>query len=396
MKDGIIKGEGTSRLLKAPATIPTTFAEFRTALINGMLPIDLLYNAIGWDVEGTALNKANLLTDTVADALGLESDEPTVNEAINALLAVATSARNGLMSATDKVKLDGVEDEANNYSHPTSPGNRHIPTGGTVGQILQNTAGGTATWQDLEAVKTKVSEAVRTLYGLTVGDANVEKALQVSMNLINVLNSISYKYETFTSNSAFTVPAGVTSVYLVGCAAGADGNRVSRALAGEPCMFEKYTVTPGQSIPVTVGAGNTVFGVLRTLLAGSRDLSSNISFGSTILGLDGVRGVGTEATPPAKPVGFENVAAGGIFKLNYPHFFRGLDFKIGTALGGAGGTSVDRYPGYGGVFGMGGSVGGYSGFGGANAGGFGAGGGSVSAAGSATGKGSPGFLIVLY
>ena len=86
MKNGIIKGTGNSRLLKAPSSIPATYAEFRTALINGTLPVDLLFNAIGWDVTGTPLNKATLLTDAVSAALGLESDDPTVNEAIDALL----------------------------------------------------------------------------------------------------------------------------------------------------------------------------------------------------------------------------------------------------------------------------------------------------------------------
>lgn len=33
------------------------------------------------------------------------------------------------------------------YTHPTTAGNKHIPTGGNVGQILKNTASGTATWQ---------------------------------------------------------------------------------------------------------------------------------------------------------------------------------------------------------------------------------------------------------
>lgn len=34
------------------------------------------------------------------------------------------------------------------YTHPTTAGNKHIPTGGTVGQVLKNTASGTATWQN--------------------------------------------------------------------------------------------------------------------------------------------------------------------------------------------------------------------------------------------------------
>ena len=34
------------------------------------------------------------------------------------------------------------------YTHPTTAGNKHIPTGGTVGQVLKNTASGTVTWQN--------------------------------------------------------------------------------------------------------------------------------------------------------------------------------------------------------------------------------------------------------
>ena len=37
---------------------------------------------------------------------------------------------------------------ANNYVHPTTAGNKHIPAGGAKGQILVNTGDGTAEWQD--------------------------------------------------------------------------------------------------------------------------------------------------------------------------------------------------------------------------------------------------------
>lgn len=41
----------------------------------------------------------------------------------------------GLMLSTDKIKLDGIDENANNYSHPTTSGNKHIPSGGSSGQI---------------------------------------------------------------------------------------------------------------------------------------------------------------------------------------------------------------------------------------------------------------------
>lgn len=58
----------------------------------------------------------------------------------------ATSSASGLMSATDKAKLDGIANNANNYSHPTTSGNKHIPAGGSAGQILRWSADGTAVW----------------------------------------------------------------------------------------------------------------------------------------------------------------------------------------------------------------------------------------------------------
>ncbi|WP_208936359.1 hypothetical protein [Faecalibacterium prausnitzii] len=50
------------------------------------------------------------------------------------------------MSAGDKAKLDGIAANANNYTHPTSAGNKHIPAGGQSGQILRWSGDGSATW----------------------------------------------------------------------------------------------------------------------------------------------------------------------------------------------------------------------------------------------------------
>jgi hypothetical protein len=50
------------------------------------------------------------------------------------------------MLAADKKKLDGIATGANAYTHPTTSGNKHIPSGGSSGQILRWSADGTATW----------------------------------------------------------------------------------------------------------------------------------------------------------------------------------------------------------------------------------------------------------
>lgn len=85
MKDTIIKGNGKSRNIKAPADMPETFEEWRTQLLAGSATLDIGLNAAGCDVVGTAMSKANLLSDTTKNALELTGSDPTVNDALYAL-----------------------------------------------------------------------------------------------------------------------------------------------------------------------------------------------------------------------------------------------------------------------------------------------------------------------
>ena len=45
-----------------------------------------------------------------------------------------------------KKKLDGIDENANKYTHPTGAGSRHIPAGGSKGQVLAWKGNGTAEW----------------------------------------------------------------------------------------------------------------------------------------------------------------------------------------------------------------------------------------------------------
>ena len=63
-------------------------------------------------------------------------------------------------TSEEKSKLEGIEAEANKYEHPTTSGNKHIPSGGTSGQILVNTEDGTAAWADTSS---KIEEQFQLL-----------------------------------------------------------------------------------------------------------------------------------------------------------------------------------------------------------------------------------------
>lgn len=85
MKDTVIKGNGKSRSVKAPTDMPATFEEWRTQLLAGTATLDIGLNPAGCDVVGTALTKANMLSDTTKSALELSGSDPTVNDALYAL-----------------------------------------------------------------------------------------------------------------------------------------------------------------------------------------------------------------------------------------------------------------------------------------------------------------------
>lgn len=53
-------------------------------------------------------------------------------------------------TTSEKNKLQGIAANANNYTHPTTAGNKHLPAGGTVGQVLVNSGNGTGEWKDVE------------------------------------------------------------------------------------------------------------------------------------------------------------------------------------------------------------------------------------------------------
>lgn len=85
-----MKGNGNSRYLKTVGealSLYPTYEDFLQAMIEGTFPVD--FNGInkdGWTQQGTPLNKANLLSDTVISTLGLSTGaNSTPNDAFNVL-----------------------------------------------------------------------------------------------------------------------------------------------------------------------------------------------------------------------------------------------------------------------------------------------------------------------
>ena len=103
-----------------------------TAKSSGLYKITV--DSSGHVSATTAVSKSDIT------ALGIPGQDT------NTTYSAATTSTAGLMSAADKTKLNGIATGANNYVHPTSAGYKHIPSGGSSGQILEYSASGTAKW----------------------------------------------------------------------------------------------------------------------------------------------------------------------------------------------------------------------------------------------------------
>ena len=193
MIDSKLAGTGNSRFLKSVSNFKTlypTYDDFVAALIAGTLPIDLNgINPDGWTQQGTPLNKANLLSDDVANDLGLV-DDATPNGAFNAIISA-------------KGKSDGFATLDSNGKVPSTQLNLSSSVTSTSTTTMANSA----------AVKTaydKASAAGTAIYGsgtiLTGTKGSYPSSVTSSTVRYKKINGVAYIYVDATCK--FNAPSG--------------------------------------------------------------------------------------------------------------------------------------------------------------------------------------------
>lgn len=122
--------------------------------------------------------------------------------------SVATTLTDGFMSTSDKTKLNGIADNANNYIHPTTDGNLHVPATGTTNSgnvLVAGSSAGSFSWQAL----------TKTTFGLgnvdNTRDVNkpISTATQTALN--TKLNSSNGLASNLTLNDGYTEEVFVVS-----------------------------------------------------------------------------------------------------------------------------------------------------------------------------------------
>lgn len=151
--------------------------------------------------SGTA-TWADPSTIAVDDALSNTSTNPVQNKVINDKLTTMDSS-----ISANTTKLAGIEEGANKYVHPTTAGNKHIPAGGSSGQILRWSAAGTATWgADND---TTYEDATQTVHGLmSVDDKKKLDGIASGATKITVDSALSSTSTNPVQNKAVNTELG--------------------------------------------------------------------------------------------------------------------------------------------------------------------------------------------
>lgn len=141
---------------------------------------------------------ANGGNSTTVNGHSVNSDVPAGAKFTDTTYSVATASSNGLMTAADKAKLDGIASNANNYSHPgytsKSNGFYKVTVDGT-GHVSATTAVAKAdiTGLGIPAQDTTYSAATSSTLGLVKVGSNISNSYgTISLTKTNVTNALGY------------------------------------------------------------------------------------------------------------------------------------------------------------------------------------------------------------
>lgn len=133
-----------------PAPTSTTLGGVKAGS-NITIDVDGTINAqLGSGGETSANNYEDLSNKPQIAGITLQGNKSLADLGIQGIETGKGLSSNDY-STTEKAKLAGVEAQANKYIHPNTSGNKHIPSGGSSGQVLKWQSDGTAKWDSLSS-----------------------------------------------------------------------------------------------------------------------------------------------------------------------------------------------------------------------------------------------------
>ena len=186
-----------------------------TALIGNATPdsLDTLKELA--DALGNDPNFSTTVVNSIAGKADKDHTHPDV-----------TITNSGFMSSADKIKLDGIQESANNYVHPDTTGHKHIPSGGSDGQVLIYSEDGTAVWGSVSNTDQYVKNNLNTtakayITGTTSAITGIgEQVFDTGVYLTENVGELQAK--TFVGNLTGTADTALSAEKCTGSAASAD------------------------------------------------------------------------------------------------------------------------------------------------------------------------------
>ena len=357
---------------------------------SGALSFSDFYGKCGIPTSGLQLHWDGQISESNTGTGGVED--------------IGTFDRNGTLtngasySATDKgiIVLDGTNDEVvfNGYKGVTGSTARTSIVFLKLDVATPTDAQRVFAWGNpaVNGQKWSMELLTNRRFNMGVGGGYQQTTATFTLNQWNMFSAtwpggsgVPVGQQDFTSSGTFTVPTGVTQVSAVVVGGGGGGGNATNddepgaGGAGGGLSYGTFSVTPGESLTVTVGSGG------QNGNTGGTGGTSSLSRGGTTL-LSGGGGSGGSSTDFGASGGGSGGSSGGTE-------------RDGGGTGGNGGSTSDSTTGAGG----GGGAAGYSGNGGegadrgttnatAGSGGGGGGGGSGSSTRGGAGGGGVGIL----
>lgn len=227
-KVGTITINGTGTDLYAPTNTDTHYttglkvgasatATANAAASNGNVYLNVLDNTTVRDSHKIVGSGATTVT---SDANGVITISSTDN---NTTYGVVSTTANGLApkrdgSTTKFLRGDGtwaVPPDTNTvYTHPTTSGNKHIPSGGSSGQILRWSADGTAVWGADN--NTTYSAATQSAQGLmSAADKKKLDGIATGANAYSLPTASSSTLGGVKTTSTVTSTSGLTACPII-------------------------------------------------------------------------------------------------------------------------------------------------------------------------------------